>query len=189
MSLRDKAAITGVGETAYSRNSGRSVVALQMQASLAAIAPDFSLSDRVLMIQRQALDQVLSDPVARRIVESPLRFTGMTGTGGPLSLSELYDTVQDAIWSELRTASEIDPLRRNLQREHLKRLVASMIRPSYSVHADARSLQRENARRLLSQLKVAQAKPTLSRETRAHLAETANTLEEALKAPLQRSGL
>ena len=95
---------------------------------------------------------MLSDPVARRIVESPLRFTGMNGTGAPLSLSELYDTVQDAIWSELRTASEIDPLRRNLQREHLKRLVASMIRPSYSVHADARSLQRENARRLLAQV-------------------------------------
>ena len=38
MSLRDKAAITGVGETEYSRNSGQSVVALQMQASLAAIA-------------------------------------------------------------------------------------------------------------------------------------------------------
>ena len=158
-------------------------------SSPATISPDFSLSDRVLSIQRQALDQMLSDPVARRIVESPLRFTGMTGTGGPLSLSELYDSVQDAIWSELRTSTEIDPLRRNLQREHLKRLVASMIRPSYSVHADARSLQRENARRLLAQIKTAQVKPTLSRESKAHLAEAANTLEEALKAPLQRSGL
>ena len=158
-------------------------------SSSATISPDFSLSDRVLSIQRQALDQMLSDGVARRIVESPLRFTGMNGTGGPLSLSELYDSVQDAIWSELRTSTEIDPLRRNLQREHLKRLVASMIRPSYSVHADARSLQRENARRLLAQIKNGQAKPALSRESKAHLAEAANTLEEALKAPLQRSGL
>nr|AUN37354.1 hypothetical protein [uncultured bacterium] len=155
----------------------------------ASVAPDFSLSDRVLSIQRQALDQVLSDNVARRVVESPLRFTGMNGNGGPLSLSELYDSVQDAIWSELRTSSEVDPLRRNLQREHLKRLVSSMIRPSYSVHADARSLQRENARRLLAQIRVAEKKTTLSRETRAHYAEAANTLEEALKAPLQRSGL
>jgi hypothetical protein len=38
MSLRERAAITGIGETAYSRNSGQSVVALQMEASLAAIA-------------------------------------------------------------------------------------------------------------------------------------------------------
>lgn len=155
-------------------------------ASLAAVAPDFSLSDRVLTIQRSALDQVLSDAVARRVVESPLRFNG---EGGALSLSELYDTVQDAIWSELRSSSDIDPLRRNLQREHLKRLSWTLIRSSSSVHADARSLQRENARRLLTQIKSAQSRNGMSREARAHLAESANTLEETLKAPLQRSGL
>src|SRR5262245_31754956 len=38
MSLKERAAITGIGETAYSRNSGKSVVALQMEASLTAIA-------------------------------------------------------------------------------------------------------------------------------------------------------
>jgi hypothetical protein len=38
MGLKERGAITGIGETAYSRNSGKSVVALQMEASLAAIA-------------------------------------------------------------------------------------------------------------------------------------------------------
>jgi hypothetical protein len=150
---------------------------------IAAIAPDFSLSDRVLSIQRAALDQVLSDSVARRIVESPLRFSS---DGVALSLSELYDSLQDAIWSELRSGTDIDPLRRNLQREHLKRLASTMVRSSSAVHADARSLQRENARRLLAQIKVAQGRPGMSREARAHLAESANTLEETLKAPMQR---
>ena len=154
--------------------------------SISAVAPDFSLSDRVLSMQRSALDQVLSDSVARRVVESPLRFNG---EGGALSLSELYDSVQDAIWSELRTNSDIDPLRRNLQREHMKRLASTLIRSSSMVHADARSLQRENARRLLGQIKSAQVRSGMSREARAHLAESANTLEESLKAPLQRSGL
>ena len=37
MSMREKAAITGVGETVYSRESGRSVVSLQLEASLRAI--------------------------------------------------------------------------------------------------------------------------------------------------------
>ena len=37
MSLREKGAITGVGETAYSRESGRSVLSLQLEASLKAI--------------------------------------------------------------------------------------------------------------------------------------------------------
>ena len=156
------------------------------EAPSAAIAPDFSLSDRVLSIQRATLDQVLSDAVARRIVEAPLRFTI---DGVALSLSELYDSVQDAIWSELRTGGDIDPLRRNLQREHLKRLAGTMLRPSAAVHADARALQRENARRLLAQMKVAQARAGISREARAHLAESANTLEETLQAPLQRQQL
>lgn len=37
MSLRDKAAVTGIGETAYTRDSGRSVLSLQLEASLRAI--------------------------------------------------------------------------------------------------------------------------------------------------------
>ena len=109
-----------------------------------------------------------------------------------LSLSELYDTVQDAIWSELRGnghGGEIDPMRRNLQREHLKRLAVTLVRSTPNAHADARALQRENARRLLAQIQAAQKRPTLSKETRAHLADSANTLEEALKAPMQRMPL
>ena len=71
----------------------------------------------------------------------------------------------------------------------MKRLVSTMIRSSSSVQADARSLQRENARRLLAQIKGAQARVGMSREARAHLADSANTIEDALKAPLQRTGL
>ena len=152
----------------------------------ASIAPDFPVGDRVLSIQRAALDQVLSDAVARRVVEAPMRYADGRQA---LSLSELYDTIQNSIWSELRTKQDIDPLRRNLQREHLKRLASTLVRSSSSVHADARALQRENARRLLSQIKTAENGKALSKETRAHLADSANTLEEALKAQIQRMPL
>lgn len=37
MSMRERVAITGIGETAYSRSSGRSVLSLQLEASLRAI--------------------------------------------------------------------------------------------------------------------------------------------------------
>jgi len=57
------------------------------------------------------------------------------------------------------------------------------------VHADARALQRDNARRLLAQINVAQKHSSLSKEARAHLADCSNTLEEALKAPMQRMPL
>ena len=45
MSLRDRAAVAGVGETAYTRGSGRSGLALSLEASLAAVA-DAGLSPR-----------------------------------------------------------------------------------------------------------------------------------------------
>jgi hypothetical protein len=52
--------------------------------------------------------------------------------------------------------------------------------------ADARALQRANARELIVQMKAAEGRKGLSKEARAHLAESRNTLEEALKAPMQR---
>ena len=57
------------------------------------------------------------------------------------------------------------------------------------MQADARALQRENAKQLLVLIKAAKGKPSLSKEARAHLAECENSLEEALKAPLQRPGV
>jgi hypothetical protein len=152
-------------------------------AGLSAIAPDLSLTTRMLTVQRTVLDQLMSDTVATRIEEGTYR----RGKGEqPFRLSELYDTMQSAIWSELKTGREITVFRRNLQREHLKRLAGTLLRPSTSVQADARALQRENAKELLAQIKAAQARGSLSKESRAHLAESQNTLEEALKAPLQR---
>ena len=44
-SLKDKCCVTGIGETTYSRGSGKSATALQMEASLAAIA-DAGLSPK-----------------------------------------------------------------------------------------------------------------------------------------------
>jgi hypothetical protein len=57
------------------------------------------------------------------------------------------------------------------------------------MQADARALQRENAKGLLALIKTAKSNPSLSKEARAHLAECENTLEEALKAPLERPGV
>jgi hypothetical protein len=100
----------------------------------------------------------------------------------------MYDTLQDSIWSELKTGRDITPFRRNLQREHLKRIVAILLKRSDSATADARALQRENAKLLLAKVSAAKNRASFSREARAHLAEVENTLEEAIKAPLQRAG-
>jgi hypothetical protein len=151
-----------------------------------AINPDISLTSRMLSMQRSVLDHLMSDQVATRIEEGAYRETRAARS---FRLSELYDTLQNAIWSELKTGRDISVFRRNLQREHLKRVASTLIRPSYTMQADARALQRENAKGLLALIKTAKSNPSLSKEARAHLAECENTLEEALKAPLERPGV
>lgn len=148
--------------------------------------PNISIANTVLSLQKAILDRMLSDQVAQRLVEAPEK---SAESAKAFRLSELYDTLQGAIWSEARAGQESTLMRRNLQREHLRRMAGSLLKPSATLPADAASLMRDNARSLAATLRAAQAKPGLSKETRAHYAESLNTLEEALKAPLQRAGV
>ncbi|HET7729351.1 MAG TPA: zinc-dependent metalloprotease [Usitatibacter sp.] len=144
----------------------------------------FTLASRVLTVQTQALDRLMSDSVAARLLDSSFK----TAEGKKyLSLSDLYDTLQASIWGDLKGTGDIPLMRRNLQREHIRR-VANLLTRGGGAPADARALQRENARALIGQLRTAQARAGLSKEARAHLADSQNTLEEALKAPMQRMG-
>jgi Met-zincin/Domain of unknown function (DUF5117) len=144
-----------------------------------------SISTSALNLQKGVLDILMADNVAQRLIESQEQSPRPETL---IKLSEVYDSLQGAVWSELRTGGDIAPMRRNLQREHLKRLSAALIRPSGNSPADARSLQRENAQGLVNQIRAAMAKP-MSKEARAHLSESATTLSEALKAPLIRVGV
>ena len=147
--------------------------------------PDMSIANAVLNVQRSVLDPLMSDAVAARLIDSQEKL------GDPakaLRLSELYDTLQGAVWSELKTGQDISRMRRNLQREHLRRVATTLTRPVATTPADARSLQRENAYTLQQQLRAAVARGGMSKEARAHLAESLSTLDEALKAPIIRAG-
>ncbi len=148
-------------------------------------AVELALPDRVLVVQRDVLNRLMSPVVARRVLENSVR----TGNGDVFTLSELYTTLQTAVWDEARRGVESDPLRRNLQREHLRRVTAGVLGSSAGYPADARALMRRDARQLRDWLNEAAKKPGLSAETRAHYAESAESLTEALKAPMIRSGV
>lgn len=153
-------------------------------SSLAAtVNPDASISGAVLALQRASLDRLLADSVAARILDAPSK---MAQPQKALQLSELYDTLQNAIWSELQSGADIDAMRRNLQREHLRRVVNALIRPAATTPADAKSLMRANAQQLQQYIRAALGKPA-TKVTRAHLLESLDLLTEALKAPLQRA--
>lgn len=143
---------------------------------------DISISNTVLVLQRGVLDTLYADSVAQRILDSQDKSATPT-----IKLSEVYSTLQGAIWSELRTGGDINALRRNLQRDHLKRVAGTITRASTNTTpADARSLMRREAVQLQGQIRAALSKP-MSVEAKAHLEESLNTLAEALKAGLQKA--
>ncbi|CAN7579351.1 zinc-dependent metalloprotease [Pseudoduganella sp. LjRoot289] len=146
--------------------------------------PDISIGSYVLSLQAAALDQLMSDPVAGRLLDSQEK---VDNPKKALALDELYTTVQSAVWSELKTGKDINSMRRNLQREHLKRVATSLLRASPGTRADSRSLQRQQALALQRDIRGAMS-GSISNEARAHLAESYETLSQALKAPMLRTG-
>jgi hypothetical protein len=102
-------------------------------------------------------------------------------------LSEVYDALQDAIWAEAKTGQETSLIRRNLQREQMRRMTDVLVKPAGPWPADARSILRDNARQLASLLEKATTKPGLSKTTRAHYADALDSLNASLKASMQRA--
>ena len=163
---------------------------------LASLAPNYveyqrtslvSIPQAVVRLQTLAMDRMLSAGTAQRLIELP-SYLPEKERAGIISLNEVYATLQGAVWSELKSGKEIEPMRRTLQREHLKRLQSLLTRPSPALPADAISLARLHAVELQSQLRGALAKKGgMSVENRAHLEDANALITEALKATLQRS--
>lgn len=147
-----------------------------------------SIPDSVAALQGRVLDRLMSPNTARRLIEQA-SYLPEAQRKGAVSLSEVYGTLQGAIFSELKTSGEIDRMRRSLQREYLKRLQAQLNRSTNgaTVYADAFSMARYHASQLAGELRAASAKPGLSVETRAHLAESLDLLNGMLKATMTRT--
>ena len=115
------------------------------------------------MVQTAALDQLTTDTVASRLLDAEEKVADGKKL---LILSERFDTLQNAVWRELRSGHDLPGMRCNLQREHLQRL----------------------ANGLQAKIRAAIGKP-ISKEAKAHLAESLNTLSQALKTPLLRTSV
>jgi hypothetical protein len=152
---------------------------LESQSSL-----QTSVASLVANVQRGILDHVYSPAVATRLSEVGMKVNDPKET---LGLADVYDTIQDAIWSEAKKGQETSLIRRNLQREQLRRIADVLVKPAGPWPADARSLMRENARQLASLLEKSLTKPGLSKTTRAHYADALDTLNSTLKASMQRA--
>lgn len=147
---------------------------------------DFTLAPIVLEVQTALLNQLMSDTMAVRVLDNEEK---MPPGADRFRLAELHRRLAADIWGELDRGSAIRPARRELQREHLNRIAALLLRPEAQSRADARSLVRTEAEGLQRRLKAALVRPGLENATRAHLLDCADSLEQALKAKLPRFGI
>jgi hypothetical protein len=147
---------------------------------------DYPVPQRLLDLQRAVLAQLMSDAVAARILDN---LGKVDQPAQAFRLEELYARLNRDVWSELAVPKPIAPTRRELQREHVNRLAAMLLRPAPSARTDARSLQRLYAQQLLGQMERALARSAgLDAASQAHLIDSAETLRQALQAKTTRMG-
>jgi hypothetical protein len=157
------------------------------RAEGAFIGTDYSLPQRLLDLQRAVLAYLMSDTIAARILDSVGKFDRPAEA---FQIAELYSRLSTDVWGDLNTTRAVDSARRELQRDHTNRLAAAVLRPMPGSRVDTRSQVRTQTRALLARLDTAlQKRGAADADTRAHLADCADTLRQALAAPLQRLGL
>ena len=165
---------------------------------------EISLQQTVLDLQRALLNRLMSDTLAARVLDNEARVSPPTPA---LRLAELYNQLEADVWSELAavdgapkrpaggatstaasTATGQAQARRELQREHVNRLVALVLRPGTLSRSDARAMVRSRAGALATRLERAARLPGSGEEARAHWQDSAESLRSALAAPLARGG-
>ena len=172
---------------------------------------DISLLERVLGIQKIVLGHCLSASTLARLQNQQLQADPSTN---PLAMDEVFRSLSDGIWSDLdhltsstdgkKTKFALSTIRRNLQREYLRRLSGMVIGnsptsygDSYSyvvfvrggrsaLPADARALARMHLNEISTRIsKVVEPNNlTIDDTTRAHLEECRHRIAKVLEANL-----
>jgi hypothetical protein len=149
---------------------------------------EMPLHDIVVTLQYLTLNQLYRPVTLDRLIDLEMQFPAGEK---PFTLAEMFNGLKDSIWSELSTGSapRIDSFRRALQREHLKKLIDLVTKPSPDAPEDAGTMARANLTELKGKIDAALRGPagqSLEAGTRAHLEETKARIEAALSASMLR---
>jgi hypothetical protein len=168
-------------------------------------AVDFPLYERILAIQRIVLEQAFDPDVLSRIQNNALK---AEKSDEPLTMAEVFRSITDGIWNEVKEPEKngngASIIRRNLQREHVKRLTNLVLgrRPPTSMFSfedymfamsakpvppDARSLARLHLKDIATKIEGRLKPPNdgLDDTTRAHLDECHERIVKVLNATMQ----
>ncbi|MEM7578746.1 MAG: zinc-dependent metalloprotease [Cyanobacteria bacterium P01_A01_bin.80] len=142
---------------------------------------DYPIHDLVLYMQNMVLFDLLSGDRLSRLKDIELK----SKSGEALTLPELFNTLQDGIWTEVLEPKDkdiqISSLRRGLQRKYLD-ILANMVLRKVNVPEDARTLAWYKLRQLAEKLDDTESQDEY---TKAHLLETRQRISKVLNAPLR----
>ncbi|MEM8667359.1 MAG: zinc-dependent metalloprotease [Planctomycetota bacterium] len=160
--------------------------------SFSANEATWPIHDRILGVQASALTMIMNPTTLRRVYDNELRLPESEDT---LTLPELLSEVNKAVWTELGEDCPpnrndrkpmISSLRRNLQREHMQRLLDLVLESSDSTAAykPISNLARAELRTLSSRIAAAldRCGKKMDAYTNAHLTETKERIDRALEA-------
>jgi hypothetical protein len=154
--------------------------------------PAWPVHDRVMGIQASALTMLMNPTTLRRVYDNEFR---VSADQDVLTLPELLTTVNGAIWRELTEVPDrpfsarkpmISSLRRNLQREHLDRLIDLTLPGSgfTAAYKPISNLAVVELKSIQDKIDKALAKvgPKADPYTQAHLAEARARIAKSLDA-------
>jgi len=148
---------------------------------------EMPLHDIVLTLQSLTLNQLFRPVTLDRLVDMEMEFPAGEK---PFTMAEMFNGLKDSIWSELASGTpKVDSFRRALQREHLKRLIDLVVRPSQDAPEDAGTMARANLTDIRGRIDASlrgAAGASIDLGTRAHLEETKARIEAALSASMLR---
>jgi hypothetical protein len=165
---------------------------LGMQMMGTAGEPTWPLHDQIMGLQATTMTQILNPTTLRRVYDNEAR---VPAEEAYFTLPELMDSIGQAVWTELAGDGQgefserrpaISSLRRNLQAEHLNRLMG-LARDHSSPIAAMRpiaTLAKQELRDLATKIVEFQQKSEgkLDRYTRAHLTDMQQRIEKFLDA-------
>jgi len=160
---------------------------------------DYDVYSRISSIQRIALNRCFNGAVLGRLQNQELQ---SNPGSNPMRISEIFSTLTEGIWSEVKKADgdesiKISTIRRSLQREHLQKLCAMVLGGGSrqvsdslgyvivlgggSAPADARNLARLHLQQILTRIQsVIESK--MDDSTKAHLNECITRINKVLAA-------
>jgi len=166
---------------------------------------DYPIHEQILVLQTLVLSDLLSSNRLDRLRDIELK----TSASNALTLPELFDSLQQSIWTEVinptNEATQISSLRRSLQRQHMNLLVNLALRNRFSFDKidnfldfvvgirtinppeDARTLAWYQLRQLRDRLAnvLRDRSDKLDIYTKAHLEEASDRISKAIDAKLQ----